>query len=206
LLTGEWKPGDKIPSENELAAAFGVSRVTVRHALQKLTALGLIETRVGEGAFVKEIKPGIYMNNMYPLVYLGKDSVVEVMEFRTIIEVGAAGMAAERITDKDIEKLEYLYSKMKENSENINKYVDYDLSFHSQIAAATGNSLIVQVYYILQDILKMTIRNITEKSGVAIGLKFHKMLVDCMKDHDVDRAREIMYEHVQEALKDYKEE
>ena len=107
LLTGEWKPGDKIPSENELAAAFGVSRVTVRHALQKLTALGLIETRVGEGAFVKEIKPGIYMNNMYPLVYLGKDSVVEVMEFRTIIEVGAAGMAAERITDKDIEKLEY---------------------------------------------------------------------------------------------------
>lgn len=203
LLVGEWKPGDKIPSENELASSFEVSRVTVRQALQKLTTLGLIETKLGEGAFVKEITPGIYMNNMFPVVYLGRDSVVEVMEFRAIIEVGAAGMAAERITDKNIEKLEDYYKKMQENADNIEKYVDYDLSFHSQLAEVTRNSLVIQMYCILQDILRMTIQNITEKNGVEIGLKFHKILIDCMKEHDVEKAKETMYTHVQEALKNF---
>ena len=191
LLIGEWKPGDKIPSENELAAAFGVSRVTVRQALQKLTTLGLIETKLGEGAFVKEITPGVYMNNMFPVVYLGRDSVVEVMEFRTIIEVGAAALAAERIKDEDIKKLEQYYKKMQANKDNIEKYVEYDLSFHSQLAAATGNSLIIQMYCILQDILRMTIKNITEKNGVELGLKFHNMLIDSMKEHNVEKARKL---------------
>ncbi|HOQ38198.1 MAG TPA: FadR/GntR family transcriptional regulator [Defluviitaleaceae bacterium] len=206
LLIGEWKPGDKIPSENELAAAFGVSRVTVRQALQKLTTLGLIETKLGEGAFVKEITPGVYMNNMFPVVYLGRDSVVEVMEFRTIIEVGAAALAAERIKDEDIKKLEQYYKKMQANKDNIEKYVEYDLSFHSQLAAATGNSLIIQMYCILQDILRMTIKNITEKNGVELGLKFHNMLIDSMKEHNVEKAREIMFEHVQEALINFKKD
>lgn len=206
LLIGEWKPGDKIPSENELAAAFGVSRVTVRQALQKLTTLGLIETKLGEGVFVKEITPGVYMNNMFPVVYLGRDSVVEVMEFRTIIEVGAAALAAERIKDEDIKKLEQYYKKMQANKDNIEKYVEYDLSFHSQLAAATGNSLIIQMYCILQDILRMTIKNITEKNGVELGLKFHNMLIDSMKKHNVEKAREIMFEHVQEALINFKKD
>ena len=51
ILSGSWKPGQKLPSENELAAQFGVSRVTVRNALQKLSGLGLLETRFGEGSF-----------------------------------------------------------------------------------------------------------------------------------------------------------
>ena len=56
LVQGEWKPGEKLPSENELAAQFGVSRITVRQALQKLGALGLVETRLGEGSFVKQLE------------------------------------------------------------------------------------------------------------------------------------------------------
>lgn len=200
LLIGEWKPGEKIPSENELSAAFGVSRVTVRHALQKLTVLGLIETRLGEGSFVKEVNPGVYMKAMVPLVYLGKDAVNEVMEFRSIIEVGTAEIAAKKMTYKEVRKLENNLIKMEENRNDLVKYVDYDLAFHSEIAAVTGNSLIIQMYDILKDILRVTIQNITEENGVDIGLKYHRLLLESMKNNDAQRAKDTMRAHVEEAL------
>lgn len=56
IVEGVWKPGDKIPSENELASSFGVSRMTVRQSLQKLIALGLIETKLGDGSYVRVLE------------------------------------------------------------------------------------------------------------------------------------------------------
>jgi len=70
LLMNEWRRGEKLPSENELATSFDVSRVTVRHALQKLTALGLIETKLGEGSFVRDVAPGISMNQFRWLILM----------------------------------------------------------------------------------------------------------------------------------------
>ena len=58
LIRGEWKPGDRLPSENELAEMFNVSRITIRQALQKLSVLGLVETRFGEGSVVKTFDVG----------------------------------------------------------------------------------------------------------------------------------------------------
>ena len=58
LIQGTWKPGEKLASENELASLFGVSRITIRQALSRLAALGLVETRLGEGSFVAEQSPG----------------------------------------------------------------------------------------------------------------------------------------------------
>ena len=63
LIQGTWKPGEKLASENELASLFGVSRITIRQALSRLAALGLVETRLGEGSFVAEPKPGMYMQS-----------------------------------------------------------------------------------------------------------------------------------------------
>ncbi len=65
-----WKPGQKLPSENELAAQFGVSRVTVRNALQRLSGLGLLETRFGEGSFIRGPGSGAALNQLVPMLYL----------------------------------------------------------------------------------------------------------------------------------------
>ena len=75
ILSGSWKPGDKLPSENELAAQFGVSRVTVRNALQKLSGLGLLETRFGEGSFIRGPEAGAALNQLVPMVYLGRETL-----------------------------------------------------------------------------------------------------------------------------------
>ena len=102
LIEGEWEPGSKIPSENELADLFNVSRITVRQALQKLNALGLIETKLGEGSFVKSVDIGESMNALIPVMYLGEHSASQVFEFRQIIETECARLACERATEEDI--------------------------------------------------------------------------------------------------------
>ena len=104
LVKGVWKQGEKIPSENELAENFCVSRITVRQALQKLNVIGLIDTRLGEGSFVKEAEPGDNMNALIPAILMSKDRILQVLEFREIIEVESAKLAAERADEKDIKE------------------------------------------------------------------------------------------------------
>lgn len=203
LIQGVWKPGDKIPSENELAVLFGVSRVTVRQALSKLNTLGLLETKLGEGTFVKEITPGIYMKEMIPFVYLNKDSTKEVLEFRLVIEVGTAGIAAKRMTEKDILRLENSVKRMTSKVNDLSKYVEEDLHFHMIIAKSTENSLIIQLNYIVRDIIRETIRNTTEEIGSDVGIKYHNLLIESFKNRDAEMAKDNMRQHLLQVLEKY---
>lgn len=203
LINGVWKQGDKIPSENELVALFNVSRVTVRQALSKLITLGLLETKLGEGTYVKEINPGVYMKEMIPYIILNKESIREVLEFRLVIETETAGMAANRITDKDIARLERCLERMNNFKDQLDNYVYEDLHFHMIIAKSTKNSLIIQVNNIVREIIRGTIKNVTEEIGSEVGLKYHKLLIDSFKLRDAEMAKNMMREHLQQAVEKY---
>jgi GntR family transcriptional regulator, transcriptional repressor for pyruvate dehydrogenase complex len=196
LLLGEWKQGDKIPSENELAVAFGVSRVTVRQALQKLTVLGLIETRLGEGSFVKEVKLGMHMNTLIPMAYLGDQSLLEVLEFRQVVEVKTAELAAKRATDQDIEDLERIFNLMMDHKDDPHKFSEDDLDFHLKIAEITNNSLIIETHNIIKDILSVAMHKIVSERGNTAGLHYHKMLLEAIRERNAEKARELMAQHV----------
>ncbi|MDK2902913.1 MAG: GntR family transcriptional regulator, transcriptional repressor for pyruvate dehydrogenase complex [Clostridiales bacterium] len=205
LLSGEWKQGDKIPSENELAKAFNVSRVTVRHAMRKLTALGLIETRVGEGSFVKEVKPGVYMNAIIPLAYLGENSTLEVLEFRYVIESESVGLAAERATQEDIAELKEILKDMEDVKEDTKLFAEADLRFHFKIAQITRNSLIIETYNILNDILETAMTDIVKRLGFKLGIYYHTKLVEAIERHDSEQAKKIMKEHVNKTIENYRQ-
>ncbi|MBZ4645963.1 MAG: transcriptional regulator, GntR family [Clostridia bacterium] len=196
IITGEWKPGIKIPSENELAQQLNVSRITVRQALQKLTTLGLLETRPGEGSYVKELSPGIYMNSLIPLVFLGDAATMEVLEFRQVIEVETAGLAAVKATKEDIDKLEKILEKMHEYKNDPEEFAAEDLNFHKTLAEITKNSLIIQVNYIIKDILSISMKDIVKTLGSDIGLYYHEKIIEALKTKDRAKARQIMEEHV----------
>lgn len=155
LISGEWKAGEKLPSENELADQFGISRITVRQALQKLNALGLLETRVGEGTFVKEADMGSCLNELLPAMYLGEWDDRQVIEYRLIIETGSAYLTAKRATESDIKRLEKLLSQMEEAAaeKNNKRFAEKDLEFHNEIALITRNPLLIKTNAILKDIL-----------------------------------------------------
>jgi GntR family transcriptional repressor for pyruvate dehydrogenase complex len=203
LLEGAWIAGQKLPSENELAEAFGVSRITVRQALQKLTVLGLIETRLGEGSFVKEFTPGTYMNAMIPAMYLSSSSVEEVLEFRLIMEVETAGIAALKATDEDIEKLSSSLARMEAYCNDINRYTREDFRFHMILAEITKNSLVIRLMELLTDILEATIQNVTKIIGDEIGLKYHRLILEAVTNHDYDMAKTAMHDHVETTLKNF---
>lgn len=92
LIEGTWTPGQRLPSENELANMLHVSRVTVRQALQKLSALDLIETRLGEGSFVKKIDVGSNMNALIPVMYMGEQSLQQVLNSDRSLMWSAPGL------------------------------------------------------------------------------------------------------------------
>ena len=95
IVRGEWVPGTKIPSENEIRQMFHVSRVPIREALQKLSVLGLIEIRPGEGTYVSPVTMGTLMNSFMPILILNKKNMMDILQYRMLIEGESAALAAQ---------------------------------------------------------------------------------------------------------------
>lgn len=205
LLNSAWSQGEKIPSENELAQSLGVSRVTVRQAIQKLTVLGLLETRPGEGSFVKEPKAGVYMNGIIPIAYLGENSLNEVLEFRRTIEGVVAELAALKINDEEIEQLEKCLKDMELNKDDLKLFSVADVKFHLTLAKATQNSLFIEIFNIMNDVLYDAMTMIVNKRGNSAGLHYHRLIVNAIKERNSDQVKKIMDEHMEDTVNSFKE-
>lgn len=198
VLKGIWKPGEKLPSENVLAESFEVSRITVRQALQKMSMIGLVETRFGDGSYIKRPNLKTQVNRIYPIAYLDDKDMHDVLEFRQVIEVETAAVAAEKATADDVKTLQSLFDEMKQLAaeKRWKDFAENDLNFHYTIAKTTKNELIIGTNDILRDILKNAMIQIVDKLGCKIGIYYHGRLLECIKNHDPYMARKMMYEHL----------
>ena len=196
ILTGMLKPGERLPSENELAEIFKVSRVSIRQALQSLAAQGLIETRIGDGSFISQPNIGIFMQDVIPDVYLTDDSLRAVLEFRMLFEGPVAELAATRGTDEQIEELAVLYNQMLNYEDDPSKNSYYDLSFHMLIGEMTGNPMVTGVYRILNGVMRSSWNKVATSQGPRMGFYYHKKLLDAFRSRDPVLCREVMDEHI----------
>ena len=200
LIEGTWRPGDKLPSENELSTAFGVSRMTIRQSMQKLKALGLIETRTGSGSYVREFSPEDSLNELIPLMYLGSPSYNHVFQFREMIDSESVRLATLAADDRSIAQLEDILAKMKKAADEDNKeaFSNYDLKFHMKIVNLTGNPMIIKAYEILLNVLTESMNSVIEKMKYKPALTFHKKIISAMKAKDADLAEQLMHEHIRQ--------
>lgn len=144
ILEGSLKPGDRLPAERELALELGVSRPSLREAIHKLAAKGLLTTRHGGGNFVTDrlgahfADPWQEMLHGHPLLHS------DLLEFRQMLEGQAAALAAERATDADIERLDLAYAALEKvyASDDLAACIDRDVVFHQVISEAAHNVLI----------------------------------------------------------------
>lgn len=198
LIDGEWKQGDKLPSENGLAQMLGVSRITVRQALQKLGALGLIETRLGEGSFVKTVAVSDNMQALLPTVYLSGDEPDQVFEFRQIIDVESVRLAVGRCTQEDIEDLKKIHQKMLQKKDEADPvgFAKMDTEFHFKISQMTRNSLMIKTNEILREVINSYVIAIIGKMGWDIALLYHGKIIDAIIARDEKAAVETMREHI----------
>lgn len=135
----EFKPGDLLPPERDLAQKFRVSRQAVREALSALQLAGVVETRAGSGTYIRSV-PEEGLGTVWSLGQ--EESPLEVLEARLLVEPQVAALAAQRATNEDLTQLERLAERMQEWRHNTKQFGELDLAFHLLLAKASGNSVL----------------------------------------------------------------
>jgi len=191
ITMGEWKSGEKLPSENELSAAMGVSRISVREAIQKLAAINLVETFRGKGTYVKAFSTNNYLKSMTPMLYMSKEDIKSVLEYRRILEIGIIDLYLRNVKERDINDLQKMLDKMESyyKKKDLNKYRKYDVEFHMKLYEMTDNPFIIKISVIVKDVLNSSIEGGLTEEGAGEGVEFHTQILDCIRRKDADRLK-----------------
>ena len=196
IIQGTWIPKSKLPSENELCKLLNVSRISVRAALDRLNALGVVETRHGEGSFVSCNSTDLYMNLLLRKIVLDRIDLLQIMEYRKIIECGTIALVVENATTSDLSKLASIIDEMEEEKDNIVAFASKDFEFHTELANISRNQVIIKVMEILKLILRESVIDIVPIVGTEVGIYYHRQILDVLIKRDKKLAEKFMGEHI----------
>lgn len=206
IVRGEWEPGAKLPSENELSQMFNVSRVPIREALRKLNAFGVVETRQGEGTYVATLTAGNFMNSLLPILILNKKNMMDILQYRTLVEGESAALAACNATAENISLLQSNVQEIVRIAKSCPEFSHADLRFHTLVAQATQNTLIAGIANVIQDILFGYYRKINEIMGIERAIRYHTLIFESIRNGDADNARKWMNEHIRTTVENIAED
>jgi GntR family transcriptional repressor for pyruvate dehydrogenase complex len=144
ILEGSLKPGDRLPSERTLALELAISRPSLREAIQKLVAKGLLETKHGGGTLVTNRLQATFSDPWQDMLQAHPLLQADMLEFRHMLEGEAAMLAAERATDVDLARIDAAYAALEQayDSGDMTACIDTDVAFHQAIADASHNTMI----------------------------------------------------------------
>ncbi len=210
INSGRMLPGNRLPTEQQLMEAMGVSRTVVREALAALKADGLIVIRQGAGAFVAN--DGTRVPFRIDPDGLGSVSdVVRLMELRLAVEVEAAGLAAERSTSANIRAIDRAVAAIDRAIKAGGAAIAEDFSFHQAIADATGNSNFREFlgflgrHVIPRQSVRLSLPASTSQASYLASIQAeHRQIFDAIADHDPKAARAAMRSHLNKSLKRYR--
>lgn len=198
IIAGTLKPGDRLPSEQELALQLGVSRPTVRESLRALTSMNIVETRHGEGSFVASLQAKDLIEPLNFLLHIDDGAIHQLFEARSFIEAGSARLAAEHASDHDIDELRDLVDSYADNIDDFDRCVQLDLAFHRRIADSGNNpilsGLLDSVATLATASRRRTGSDLTTRRSAAHD---HALILDAIADHDPDRAEHAMLTHLE---------
>lgn len=201
IFKGQIKPGEKLMTERDLAQAMGVSRPTVREAINKLVAMGIVEHRQGQGTFVKSPSDDSEKNPLAAIISDPEFSLVELLEVRLGLECNAAPLAASRATEEDVQALRRCLEDMIVEIEAGGLGSDADVCFHMAIAFATQNGVHIRIMRSLYDMMFYGIRqNLQHLYREPLNLKEiiqqHTQVFEAIRLRDPDAAYEAMKRHI----------
>jgi len=191
LLNRELKAGDKLPTENELAKSFGVSRTAVREAFKMLVAIGVAEIRQGDGTYIaKDISSPVIDPLIFSLI-IEERTPHELLEVRKMIEVGILEVLLNKVTEEDIQKMEQAVDELEESYRNGERNRDVltniDLKFHYAFAEATHNPSIEKISKTIWDVF---VQSIKKSISIEKAYIHHRQILEAIKKRDRKQARE----------------
>lgn len=204
LLSGGVAPGARIPSERQLAEAFGVGRSAVREAIAALTLIGLIEVRHGDGTYLKRPESPLLPRVVEWGLLLGEQRTVDLVEARQKIEVDIAGLAAQRRTEEDLAELTRHLRRMEWEAReggDPTAFVEADVAFHLRLAEAARNSALRDVLSSIQALLRAWIGRVIAEGNRELSYTDHVPILDAVCARDAPVAEAAMDAHMQSAAR-----
>jgi GntR family transcriptional repressor for pyruvate dehydrogenase complex len=214
VAEGALKPGDRLISERELADRLQVSRASIREAFSALDMLGILESKPGEGTFIREVPQETIIKPLALIFMLYKDSSLEVLEVRTILEAESASLAARRGSAEDMEKIKACLDKMEHDLLSGSIGEVSDAQFHLAIAEAADNKVLVRLMNTVSDLIVEAMRYSRQRLFQVQGNREklfaqHKRICEAVLSRDSEGARQAMKDHLAFIVKEvahYEEE
>jgi len=196
IKKGILKPGEKLPSERELADQLGVSRASVREAIQALAFSGYLEVIQGKGTYILEMATQ-YDKIVNFFSEFSNYSLDYLMEARIMLEGEFARLAALNASQEEIDVIERVFNEIA-SSKDLNTFFVKDLEFHLTIAKATHNPIMNGLMKIIGEMLYKETRKIIEisKDTRENTIETTRELVQAIKKRNAEQARELMSKHI----------
>jgi GntR family transcriptional repressor for pyruvate dehydrogenase complex len=209
ISRGALKTGDRMPSEKQLCEKFGVGRTSVREALRSLSAMGVLESHMGDGTFVASGAGRFLEQSLRWGLLLNAKVVEDLIETRLMLESHNASLAAAKATPEDLERTEESIKLMESSVTDPGRYLEHDLQFHLTIARATQNSILQSLLITTRGYLQAWIRETLARPGQAekrarLSIAEHKRILRALKNKDSEAARHAMAAHILSSSADLK--
>lgn len=203
LLSGELRPGQKIPSERQLAEALAVGRGALRESIKSLSLLGLLDQRVGDGTYLSRSSSDLLPQVVEWGLLLGEKRLDDLLEARYHLEVLLVGLAAERRTEEQLGRLRELVHAMRSaGSQDLDGYVHADIAFHLQLAECSGNTVLSGVLANIASLLQAWASRVIHAAGEThTSLAMHEPILAAVEAGDPEAARQAMTSHMDRALR-----
>ena len=199
---GALRPGDRLPAERDLAVHIGVSRPTVRAGQRALAAIGVVRARHGSGTYIADGPPALGTEPLSFLAALHGFTREEMYEARRILEVGAAGLAAERGTSAEVSTIGEEVTSLFASMADPHLFLVHDINFHRAVAAASGNPIVASLVEMVSALYYESRRESAARASerdLRDAAEMHRRIYQAICAHDADAARNTMNAHLVQA-------
>jgi len=204
IAEGTLKPGEQLPSERALQEFLGVSRFTLREALARLSALGIVEITHGKGAFISEGMNASSLENVFFPLFANQNiqNLIDFFEARMLIESEAVRLCARRRTREDLEKLKEILDGSEAAIEDPLRFGELDFLFHNKVSQAAGNIFIGKMMGCLNEhIKKYLLMLAANPQNRKRSLVNHRHILEMIEKKDVANAGKITRQHLNQTFK-----
>ncbi len=199
LILKKLKPGDKLPSERELAELLQVSRSSIRDAIRSMELMGMVEPRQGAGTIVCERPTEAAVNPFADALKRRQELVGELLDFRKMLEPPLAARAATHVSADEVLEMEEILQRQEAKLALGESAIEEDAEFHYSVALASGNSVVLKVLDLLMDLLRDTRQRSLQVPGrQQKSLAGHRKILAAIKRRDGEAAKSAMRRHIED--------
>lgn len=202
ILAGELSAGDRLPTEKDLGARLGVSRGPLREGVSALAAMGVLDTRQGDGTYVTSLEPGLLMSPLSFVVDVHNDTAArQFLAVRRVLECEAAALAALNMDDDGLASAERMLAESAAAAQapaDIERFFTADIGFHRTVAASAGNPVLAALIASLsgRTARARLLRTVVDEDALERTVVEHRAILQAIAGHDPQRARLRMEMHL----------